>query len=178
MALYGNPQVTGKEKTFDEDDIIVSKTDLTGKLTYGNRTFYRLAGLDEKDCLGHQHNIIRHPEMPRAVFELLWNTVKADKEIFAYVVNRSSNGDHYWVFAHVTPSYDGSGNAVGYHSNRRVANRQVLDDHIIPLYKDLLQIEKSAASPKDGLEASCKVIEDLLAKNKVGFNEFMFSLGV
>lgn len=178
MALYGNPQVTGNEKTFDEDEIIVSKTDLTGKLTYGNRTFYRLAGLEEEDCLGRQHNIIRHPHMPRAVFELLWNTLKSGEEIFAYVVNRSANGDHYWVFAHVTPSRDSGGNVVGYHSNRRVPNRQVLNEHIIPLYKNLLSTEQSASSPKDGLDASYKAVTDLLSENKVGFNEYMFSLGV
>lgn len=178
MALYGNPQLTGVEKTFDKDEIIVSKTDLTGKITYGNRTFYRLAALEESDCIGVQHNLIRHPDMPRAVFELLWNTLKAGKEIFAYVLNRSSNGDQYWVFAHVTPSYDASGNKVGYHSNRRVPNRRVLNEHIIPLYKNLLQIEKSSISPKDGLSASYRVVEDLLTENKVSFNEFMFSLGV
>lgn len=178
MALYGNPQVTGRERTFDADEIIVSKTDLSGKITYGNRTFYRIAGLEEKDCINVQHNLIRHPDMPRAVFELLWNTLKSGKEIFAYVLNRSANGDHYWVFAHVTPSYDSSGNAVGYHSNRRVPNRQVLDNHIKPLYKDLLAVEKSAASPKAGLEASYKAVTDLLAESKLGFNEFMFSLGV
>ncbi len=178
MALYGNPQVTGNEKTFDEDEIIVSKTDLSGKLTYGNRTFYRLAGLEEKDCLGQQHNVIRHPHMPRAVFELLWNTLKSGEELFAYVVNRSANGDHYWVFAHVTPSRDSGGNVIGYHSNRRVPNRQVLNEHIIPLYKNLLSVEQSASSPKDGLDASYKVVTDLLSQNKVGFNEFMFSLGV
>ena len=178
MALYGNPQVTGNEITFDANEIIVSKTDLTGKVTYGNRTFYRLAGLDENECLGQQHNIVRNPTMPRAVFELLWNTLKDEKEIFAYVVNRSNNGDHYWVFAHVTPSRDSSGNVVGYHSNRRVPNRAVLNEHIIPLYKNLLSVEQSASSPKDGLNASYKAVLDLLEENKLGFNEFMFSLGV
>lgn len=178
MALYGNPELTGVEKTFEEDEIIVSKTDLTGKITYGNRTFYRMAGLDEKDCLDVQHNLIRHPRMPRAVFELLWNTLKDDKEIFAYVLNRSGNGDEYWVFAHVTPSHDSSGNTIGYHSSRRVPSRQVLDDHIIPLYRNLLEVEQSAASPKEGLEASYGAVVDLLTENKVGFNEFMFSLGV
>lgn len=178
MALYGNPQVTGREKTFDVDDIIVSKTDLTGKITYGNRTFYRMAGLAEKECLGIQHNLIRHPDMPRAVFELLWNTIKAGEEIFAYVLNRSKNGDHYWVFAHVTPSFDASGNVSGYHSNRRVPNRQVLNEHIIPLYKTLMDVEKSASSPKVGLAASYQAVVDLLTENKVGFNQFMFSLGV
>jgi len=178
MALYGNPQLTGVEKTFDSDEIIVSKTDLSGKITYGNRTFYRMAALDEQHCLGAPHNLIRHPKMPRAVFELLWNTLKDGKEIFAYVLNRSKIGDEYWVFAHVTPSFDNSANITGYHSNRRVPNRQVIDEHIAPLYKQLLELELSAAEPKDGLKASYQAVADLLTKNRVGFNEFMFSLGV
>lgn len=126
MATTDKTSLTGVERTFSPDEIIVSKTDLTGKITYGNRTFYRLAGLEESDCLGVQHNLIRHPEMPRAVFKLLWDTIAAGEEIFAYVVNRSANGDHYWVFAHVTPSRDNSGRIVGYHSNRRVPNKKVI----------------------------------------------------
>jgi PAS domain S-box-containing protein len=178
IQLYGNKTLSGREAFFDDDEIIVSKTDLKGKLTYGNRTFYRLAGLSEKQCIGQQHNIIRHPEMPRSVFELLWNTLKDGKELFAYVNNRSSNGDNYWVYAHITPSHDARGNIVGYHSSRRTPNRKVLNEHIIPLYKDLLRIEKSISSPREGLDAAYKKIEGLLKDNKMGFNEFMFSLGV
>ncbi len=138
MSLYGNPQITNVERKFNADDIIVSKTDLSGKLTYGNRLFHQLADREEKDCLGQQHNIIRHPEMPRAVFELLWKTLADDREIFAYVKNRSLNGDHYWVFAHVTPSFDSNGKKVGYHSNRRVQDQRLLTEHIEPLYKHFL----------------------------------------
>ncbi len=176
--LYGNPSLTGVERTFDVDEIIVTKTDLEGKITYGNRTFFRLAGYSEKECIGSQHNIIRHPEMPRCVFKLLWDTLKAGNEIFAYVINRSKNGDCYWVFAHVTPSFDASGNTVGYHSNRRVPNKQILSQHIIPLYKKLLDIEKADPSPKAGMEAAFGAVEGLLRESKVGFNQFMFSLGV
>jgi PAS domain S-box-containing protein len=178
MTLYGNPQLTGFEKTFDKDEVIVSKTDLDGKITYGNRTFYKMAGLEESECLGVQHNLIRHPDMPRCVFQLLWDTLKSGNEIFAYVVNRSGNGDHYWVYAHVTPSYDGSGNIVGYHSNRRVPNKAILDQHIIPLYADLLRMEKADDSPKGGMEAAYGKVGNMLSEAKVGFNEFMFSLGV
>lgn len=177
MALYGNPQVTGVEKSFDRDDIIVSKTDTAGKLTYGNRTFFDMAGYTEKECLGAQHNIIRHPDMPRCVFDFLWKTLQAGDEVFAYVVNRSKNGDHYWVFAHVTPSRDEAGKTVGYHSTRRVPNRKALDDHIIPLYKTLLRVEKAAESPSRGLAAGNEAIAKLLAEHKAGFNELMFSLG-
>ncbi|MGO1120847.1 PAS domain-containing protein [Rhodovibrionaceae bacterium A322] len=178
MALYGNPQTTGVERKLDPNDIIVSKTDLTGKITYGNRAFYKFADLTEKKCVGVQHNIIRHPDMPRSVFDLLWTTLKNGQEIFAYVVNRSANGDHYWVLAHVTPSRDQNGKITSYHSNRRAPNRQVLTQHITPLYDQLLRIEKAAGSPKEGLAAANKAISDRLADAKMGFNEYMFSLGV
>jgi len=176
MALYGNKQISGNEAFFAENETIVSKTDLTGKLVYGNEVFYRLAGLSEKECLGQQHNIIRHPEMPRCVFDLLWETIKSGEEIFAYVNNRSANGDNYWVFAHVTPSRDKDGNIVGYYSNRRVPDRKVLDDHIIPFYKELLETELSISSPKEALEASRAKIADKLAEHKMTFNEWMFAL--
>lgn len=178
MPLYGNPQITKIERTFRDDELIVSKTDLTGKLVYGNRTFYKLAGLTEKECLGQQHNIIRHPEMPRTVFELLWNTLQEGKELFAYVNNRSANGDNYWVFAHVTPSFDGSGNITGYHSNRRNPNRQILETHIVPLYRDILAIERAAPNPKQGVIDGYEKLQKILDEIKMGFNEFMFSMGV
>jgi PAS domain S-box-containing protein len=169
---------TGKEILFDRDEIIVSKTDTTGKLTYGNRKFFNLAGLSERECIGQQHNIIRHPEMPRCVFELFWKTLKNGQEIFAYVNNLSSNGDNYWVFAHVTPSRNSDGQTIGYHSSRRVPNRESLNKHIIPLYKQLLKIERSISSPREGLSTSSKKIDSVLQENKMEFSQFMFSLGV
>lgn len=178
MAYEKNNFLTGKEARFEDSEIIVSKTDLTGKLTYGNDVFYRLAGLSEKECIGQQHNIIRHPQMPRTVFDLLWDTIKDQNEIFAYVNNRSKNGDNYWVFAHVTPSRDMNGAVTGYHSNRRTPNRQALDNTIIPLYSELFRIEQSAASPKQGIVAGREHINNLLKSSNAEFNQLMFSLGV
>ncbi|PIW29823.1 MAG: chemotaxis protein [Rhodospirillales bacterium CG15_BIG_FIL_POST_REV_8_21_14_020_66_15] len=178
MALYGKPGLTGHERTFDKNDIIVTKTDLSGKLTYVNSTFLRISGYSEQECLGQQHNLIRHPEMPRAVFELLWKTIQGGDEIFAYVNNRAKNGDNYWVLAHVTPSFDAGGNMVGYHSNRRVPDRDVLDAHIIPLYARLLDLERKAAGPREGLASSFQAVRDLLSASRMSFNQFMFSLGV
>lgn len=174
--LYGEKQLTGNEVKFSDDEIIVSKTDLSGKLVYGNRLFYKMAGLDEKDCLGQQHNIIRHPQMPRVVFDLLWQTIKSKKEIFAFVNNRSKNGDNYWVFAHVTPSKKENGEVDGYHSNRRTPNRNALENTIIPLYEKLLKIEQSGSSPKEGLKLAHEEVSTLLADAKMDFNELMFSL--
>jgi len=169
--------LSGNERFFKEDEIIVSKTDLKGKITYGNHLFFSLAGYTEAQVIGQPHNMIRHPEMPRCVFKLLWDTLQAGKEIFAYVVNRSGNGDHYWVFAHVTPSKDASGNIVGYHSNRRVPNREVLESTIIPLYKQLLAEEQKHNSPKDGMAASTQMLMDLCKEKGLTYEELMFALG-
>lgn len=177
MPLYGNPRTTGVERTFHPDEIIVSKTDTSGKITYGNRTFYRLAGLDEEDCLGTQHNLIRHPDMPRTVFEFLWAGLKRQEEVFAYVNNRSANGDNYWVLAHVTPSFGRDGEVIGYHSNRRCPDKRVVEAHVAPLYRELLATEKSGDGPRDGLEKGCKRLSDLLAEKRVGLNELTLSLG-
>jgi PAS domain S-box-containing protein len=94
----------GIERFFEEDEIIVSKTDPKGIITYANQVFLRTAQYQEEEILGAPDNIIRHPDMPRCVFDLLWKTIASGLEIFAYVKNMAKNGDHYWVFAHVTPT--------------------------------------------------------------------------
>ncbi|MGB0749969.1 MAG: PAS domain-containing protein [Magnetospiraceae bacterium] len=167
---------TGVERYFDKDEIIVSKTDLTGKITYCNRVFLRVAGYEEAELMGQPHSIIRHPDMPRAVFKLLWDTLAEGKEIFAYVNNRAINGDNYWVLAHVTPSYDASGAVNGYHSSRRVPERRIIDDIIRPLYADLLAVEQSHDNRKEGLQASFGKLVGLLEEKGVGYDELVFSL--
>lgn len=168
--------LTGVERTFSEDEIIVSKTDPTGRLTYANDVFLRLYGGGEDEVLGQPHSLVRNPNMPRCIFKLLWDTLGAGKEIFAYVVNRSKNGDHYWVLAHATPSRDASGAVIGYHSNRRVPNKQVINTVIAPLYKQLLDIENSHANRKDGMNAAFETLQNILKEKGVEYDEFIFSL--
>ena len=168
--------LTGVERTFGEDEIIVSKTDLKGHITYANDVFLRVAGMTEAETIGQPHSCIRHPGMPRAVFKLLWDTLAQGKEIFAYVINRAKGGDHYWVIAHVTPSYDSSGQVVGYHSNRRVPDKKVVQTVIEPLYKQLLDIENSHANRKDGMNASFDALVNILNEKGVAYDEFIFSL--
>lgn len=169
-------QTTGVERFFDADEIIVSKTDLKGNLTYANDVFLRLAGMTEDEAIGQPHSVIRNPEMPRCVFKLLWDTIAEGKEIFAYVVNRSKNGDHYWVLAHVTPSRNASGQVVGYHSNRRVPDRNTLDTVIIPLYKQLLDIEQRSSDRKAGMNEAFGTLVNLLKEKGLAYDEFIFSL--
>lgn len=166
---------TGVERTFDPTEIIVSKTDLKGRITYANDVFLRVAQYREEEILGQPHNIIRHPDMPRCVFQLLWDTIQAGNEIFAYVVNLAKSGDHYWVLAHVTPTYDAQGAIIGYHSSRRVPSRKAIDT-IAPIYKTLLDIEAPFHSPKEAIAASMPAMIQLLKDNNVTYEEFVFSL--
>ena len=170
--------LTGKEVSFGDDEIIVSKTDLKGRITYANDVFMKVAGYTEAELLGQPHSIIRHPDMPRCVFKLLWDTLEAGGEVFAYVINRCKNGDHYWVNAHVTPSRgaDGEGQVVGYHSNRRVPDRRIVDGTIIPLYRQLKAKEDSFANRKDGMNAAFQDVIQLLQSKGVGYDEFIATL--
>lgn len=162
---------TGKEEFFKEDEIIVSKTDTKGKITYGNEVFIRLAKYEEEELLGAPHNIIRHPDMPKAVFKLLWDTIQAGNEINAYVINLAKDGSHYWVLANVTPSFDNSGNIIGYYSVRRVPSKKVINETIAPLYKKLVELESEG-----GVEKSISYLQNLLKENGVSYEEFIFNL--
>lgn len=167
--------VTGREIFLSDDDVIVSKTDTRGRITYCNDVFQRIAGYTEKELINQPHSIVRHPAMPRAVFKLLWDTIEAGNEIFAYVVNRARNGDHYWVFAHVTPDFDQSGKIIGYNSFRRAINRQSLAT-IEPIYQALLAEEARHGDRKAGMQASFDMVLKLLAEKGVSYDQFIFSL--
>ncbi|RVU39058.1 PAS domain S-box protein [Hwanghaeella grinnelliae] len=178
MSIEKSNSLTGHERKMRPDQIIVTKTDLSGKIRYGNRTFFEFSDYSGDECIGKQHNLIRHPDMPRTVFDLLWKTIAAGNEIFAYVNNRSKNGDNYWVLAHVTPSRDSAGSIIGYHSNRRAPNRDALNEHIIPLYQRLLKAEQAASSPKAALADGAAIVDSILRERSMSFNQFMFFLGV
>lgn len=173
MALTVHP--TGNEAMLGEEELIVSKTDLKGRITYANDVFIRMAKYSYRELIGAPHSLIRHPEMPRCVFKLLWDTLEARQEIFAYVVNLAKDGSHYWVFAHVTPTLDDRGGITGYHSNRRRPDRGPIE-RIHPIYKALSAEEARHANAKDGMRASFDMMVGLLNKQGVGYDEFVLSL--
>jgi PAS domain S-box-containing protein len=168
--------LTGVERRFGDDELIVTKTDRGGKITYANPVFLRMSNLSEREALGAPHSVIRHPEMPRCVFRLLWDTIERGREMFAYVLNRASNGDHYWVFAHVTPTFQAEGRITGYHSNRRVADRRIVEATIRPLYRELLDEERRHAEKARGTTASMARLNELLAGKDFDYEGFIFSL--
>lgn len=165
---------TQVERVMRDGEFIVSMTDLKGRITYGNRVFIEFSGYSEAELIGAQHNIIRHPDMPRAVFKLLWDKIQAREECFAYVKNMSKDGGFYWVFANVTPVYDDAGELIGYLSVRRkpkMSGVQVATG----LYAAMLEEEKKAG-PANAIAASTKILVDVLTEKGLGYDELVLAI--
>ena len=153
-----------------ENDFIVSKTDTKGRLTYVNEIFMTMAEYTEEELLGKPHNIVRHPDMPKTVFKLLWDRIQNKDEIFAYVINKTKNGNGYWVIANVTASTNDRGDIIGFYSVRRKPKESALE-LIKPLYAKMLQAERSG-----GIAAGEKILNDLLFEKGVSYDEFIISI--
>ena len=170
------PQITptSVERKMRDDDFIVSKTDLKGRITYGNRIFLEFSGYSEPELLGTQHNIIRHPDMPRAVFKLLWDTIQAKRECNAYVKNMAKDGSFYWVFANVTPDLDPEGRITGYFSVRRKPRADALAT-VSELYRTMLAAER-AAGAREAIAASTRLLTDFLSAKGMTYDELVLAL--
>lgn len=158
------------EIMFDDREFIVSKTDLKGRITYGNDLFIKMSGYTEAELVNAPHNILRHPDMPKIIFKALWDAIVSKNEIFAYVKNKTKENNYYWVFAHVTPSFDDRGNIIGYHSVRRKPSSTALES-VKLLYQKLLSAEKVG-----GITASQTVLTTLLESEGVDYDEYILSL--
>jgi aerotaxis receptor len=120
--MKDNGPVTGREQGYDAAAMLVSMTDLKGRVTYANPAFVQVSGFSPDELLGKAHNVVRHPDMPPEAFEDMWRTIAGGKPWTALVKNRCRNGDHYWVRANVTPVVE-RGEAVGYLSVRTQPSR-------------------------------------------------------
>ncbi len=153
---------TSHRRNLGPEDFIVSKTDTKGRITYANRIFMEICGFPESELLNVQHNIIRHPDMPRGVFRFMWDTLKAGDEFLGFAKNLCSDGGYYWVFANITPDYGKDGKLQGYYSVRRQPPQSALDV-LIPVYKEMLAIEKHS-SAKEAPEKSIAYLVDVVGQ--------------
>lgn len=162
------------ERTMREDDFIVSTTDMSGRITYGNRIFIEFSGYSEAELIGSQHNIIRHPDMPRGVFKLLWDKIKNREECFAYVKNMNKDGSFYWVFTNVTPTLDLSNELTGFFSVRRkpkASGVKVMQD----VYAAMLDAERKAGAA-NAIAASTKLLNGILKEKGLSYDELVLAI--
>jgi aerotaxis receptor len=167
-------QATDQQVFLDDNEFIVSKTDAKGKIIYANRVFMRIAGYPEHELLGKHHNVIRHPDMPRGAFYLLWKTLQQDKEFFAFVKNLCLDGRYYWVFANITPDYDLNQQLIGYHSVRRKPSDEGISA-IIPIYQEMMSIEAKSTTT-NAPKASAEFLLEKFDKLGVTYPDFMLNL--
>ena len=158
-----------KEIVLEKNTLITSKTDLKGIITYANRDFLKYAGYELKEILGVNHNIIRHKDMPRAAFWLLCDLLKKKEEFFGFVKNKAKNGDYYWVFANITPSFNEKGEVISYYSVRRKASKEGIQT-AQAVYSELLKAE----GPNGDIKAGVNRLLELL--NGTDYNEFVLGL--
>lgn len=163
------------EVKLGEEEFIVSRTDTSGKITYANRVFMEISGYSERELLGVQHNIIRHPDMPRAVFQLLWDILKQKREFFGFVKNLCKDGSYYWVFANVTPDIGRNGQVEGYYSVRRQPPAAAIRT-VEPFYKEMLRIERSASGVKEGMALARGWLDDQLKNQGASYESFVLEL--
>ncbi len=155
--------MSDQESYFGFEEMFISTTDLRGIISSGNDVFVRVSGFPKEKLLKAPHNIIRHPDMPKVVFKLLWDTIQAGKPISAYVKNRSIDGKYYWVVANVLPAQE------GYLSVRFKPSSAIFE--LIPkLYSQMLEIEK-----QKGMEGSGAFLFEQLSK--LGFKSYEDFMG-
>lgn len=164
----------GEEIKLGEGDIIVSKTDPKGRITYANRKFMQIAGYSEPELLGKPHNVIRHPDMPRGVFRFLWKTLQQKQEFFGYVKNLTSNGGFYWVFANITPDYKSDSSLAGYFSVRRRPNYTAIKK-INGWYKKMLELEAKETGGR-AADVSLLWLEEQIKQQGCSYNDLLTRL--
>jgi len=159
--MRNNLPITDIEYVLKDDDAIVSKTDLKGKITYVNSRFVEVSGFTEEELLGSPHNLVRHPDMPEEAFADLWATLKAGLPWGGMVKNRRKNGDYYWVLANVTPVKE-NGQAIGYMSVRTKPSREQIEE-ASRLYRQFKENKAQGLAIRQGSVVQTGVVGKLTA---------------
>ena len=164
-------QIINEEIKWDKSQTIVSKTDLFGTILYANKAFVLASEYTAIELMGEPHNIIRHPDMPKVVFKVLWENLKKGENFHAIVKNLTRSGRYYWVITDFTIDKDEKGKITGYTGRRKALPNSVVEK-IEPLYKTLLNIEKAKS------EAASELYFKAYLKEEVGknYDEFVVDL--
>jgi len=150
------PTPIDEEIKLDPKKYIISSTDTKGLITDVNDYFVEISGYSKDELIGKPHNIIRHPDMPKVVFKLMWEQLKNGHDILALVKNLAKDGRYYWIFTSFEPVKNANGEVIGYTAHRKSAPKHTIET-VADIYKKVLEVEK-----KDGVQASEKFLNDYL----------------
>ncbi|TRX36095.1 PAS domain-containing protein [Flavobacterium sp. ZT3R18] len=162
-----------KEVVWDKTQTIMSKTDLYGTIEYANEVFVDVCGYEDYELMAQPHNIVRHPDMPKVVFKVLWENIQKGNQFHGIVKNLAKSGRYYWVITNFEYSRDEDGNIVNYIARRKAVPQDVITKHIEPLYKKLLLIEEAS-----GVGASEKYLIGFLEEQGLSYVDLITKLMV
>ena len=164
------PIVIDEEIRFSKKKFIVSKTDVKGNIVFINKNFTEISGYDEAELIGEPHNISRHPDMPRAIFYLVWQNLLTGRAISGVIKNLAKDGRYYWVISDFEAKLNSDGSINALTAFRRAVPQDVIDT-IEELYMALLAIEK-----KHGVEKSLVYLQGFLEEKELTYDEFISEL--
>ncbi|RUT68831.1 PAS domain S-box protein [Flavobacterium cupreum] len=162
------PTPSDREVDWNKTKVLLSKTDTKGTILYANEAFIDVSGYDEFELIGHAHNIIRHPDMPKVIFKFLWDSIKSSQNIHAIIKNMSKTGRYYWVITDFKIISDTDGEIVGYFGTRKSVPDEIIVKFIEPLYKKLIHIEEAS-----GVHASEEYLIGFLEERKKTYMEYV-----
>ncbi|QKF65417.1 PAS domain-containing protein [Campylobacter corcagiensis] len=151
----------------DKDRYFISSTDTKGIITSANPYFKGISGYSAEELLGQPHSIIRHPDMPRVIFKIMWERIQAGENMAAVVKNLAKDGRYYWVVTDFDILRDDKGDIKGYVAYRKAAPHDTIQA-VIPIYKKLLEVEATG-----GMEASQIELTNILKSMKMRYTDFI-----
>lgn len=169
--IFKQPSVIDKEVAWDKSKTIMSKTDHRGIIEYANEVFSDVCGYEDYELMGQPHSIVRHPDMPKVIFKVLWENLNQGNNFHAIVKNLAKSGRYYWVVTDFEVTKNEAGDVVNIFGKRKAVPNEIIKDHIEPLYKKLLQIENAS-----GITYSEKYLVGFLEEKKCNYVEFIVSL--
>lgn len=161
---------TQKEIKLSDKEPIYSKTDSKGKISYSNAYFQKVSGYTESELVGAPQSIVRHPDMPRAIFFFMWQKLKSGKSLRAIVKNMSKNGDHYWVITEF--NIDKVNGNIIYTAKRTPAPVKLVE-HFDPIYRKMVEMEELAVTPEKGMEKSLEYLLGLMEKEDKDYDQYI-----
>jgi len=150
------PEPVNEEIELENNVYIESDTDLKGVITYVNDYFAEISRYAPNELIGQPHSIVRHPDMPRILYKILWDRIKNGENFVAAIKNLAKDGRYYWVFTDFEVLRDEEEQPIGYKASRKKISKHVTDV-LDPIYKKLVEVEKEG-----GMEASEKYLTDFL----------------
>ncbi|WP_457748690.1 PAS domain-containing protein [Sulfurimonas sp.] len=166
-----HPEPINNEIKLNPKKYIVSKTDSKGIIEYGNDYFVEISGYSEAELIGKPHSIVRHPDMPKVVFKMMWDRINEAQNIIAVVKNLAKDGSYYWVVTEFEPKIDPITNKIISHTAYRKAAPQKAISAMEPIYEKLLEIEKEG-----GMEASEKYLRGFFEEKQISYDDFINDL--